>query len=412
MRKPELLAPAGDLTKLKFAIEYGADAVYIGGEEFGLRSASKNFSPKEMAEGIKYAHERGKKVYVTVNIIPHNDEIDKLEEFLSMLSKLGADALIVADLGVFSVAKRLFPNLEIHVSTQANNVNYASANTWYELGAKRVVVARELSLSEIEKIRQKIPPDMDIEAFVHGAMCISYSGRCLLSNYLTGRDSNHGECAQPCRWKYALVEMQRPGQYIPIDENESGSFIFNSKDLCMIQHIPDLINAGISSFKIEGRVKSEYYVATVVKAYRREIDRYMADPENYRFDEDSFNEVLKVSHRPYTDGFYYHKPGPDAQVYESSSYIRDYDLVAQILSYDEKTGIAVCSQRNKFYAGDTVEILTPDGENFSQKIEWLKNEEGETIESTPHPEMIFTTKIIKPVNEFSMIRKGELVSGK
>lgn len=411
-KKIELLAPAGDLTKLKMAILYGADAVYIGGEAFGLRTASKNFDMAEMEEGVRFAHERGKKVYLTTNIIPHNKDLCGFEEFLDNVVRIGIDALIVADIGLFTLIHERYPDLDIHISTQANNVNYLSANVWHKMGASRVVLAREMSLEEISEIRQKTPPELEIEAFVHGAMCISYSGRCLLSNYLTGRDANKGECAQPCRWNYALMEEKRPGEYIHVGETEQGSFFFNSKDLCMIDHIPELVESGVMSFKIEGRVKSEYYVATIVKAYRTEIDRYLADPENYKFDPESLNEVLKVSHRPYTHGFYFGKTDANAQVYESSSYIRDYDIVGFITDYDEKTGIATVEQRNKFSVGDIVEIIQPEGDYIRQKVEWMKNADGENITSTPHAQMVFIMKTDAPVVKNSMIRKGELVSNK
>lgn len=412
MNKIELLAPAGDLVKLKMAILYGADAVYIGGEAFGLRTASKNFTPAEMEEGIRFAHERGKKVYLTTNIIPHNADLEGFEEYLDTVVRLGIDALIVADLGLFSLIRKRYPDLHVHISTQANNTNYLSANVWHEMGAQRVVLARELGLKEIREIRDKTPASLEIEAFVHGAMCISYSGRCLLSNYLTGRDANKGACAQPCRWNYALVEEKRPGEYIQIGEDEQGSFFFNSKDLCMIDHIPELVESGITSFKIEGRVKSEYYVATVVKAYREEIDRYLQDPAHYQFNPESLNEVLKVSHRPYTNGFYFGRTDANAQVYETSSYIRDYDIVGFITAYDEKTGIATVEQRNKFSVGDTVEIIQPGKPYFSQTVAWLKNAEGEAIQNTPHPQMVFTMKLDQPAGPNAMVRKGALVSGK
>lgn len=412
MQKIELLAPAGDLIKLKMAVLYGADAVYIGGEAFGLRTASKNFSFAEMKEGVCFAHERGKKVYLAVNIIPHNEDLDGFGEYLDTAVSLGIDAVIVADLGLFSFIRKRYPDLHIHISTQANNTNYLSANAWHEMGAQRVVLARELSLDEIRQIRDNTPNSLEIEAFVHGAMCISYSGRCLLSNYLTGRDANKGACAQPCRWNYALMEEKRPGEYIHAEEDERGSFFFNSKDLCMISHIPELVQSGITSFKIEGRVKSEYYVATVVKAYREEIDRYAAAPQNYRFDPESLNEVLKVSHRPYTTGFYFNKTDANSQVYETSSYIRDYDIVGFVTDYDEKTGIATIEQRNKFCVGDTVEIIQPDKPYFSQKVEWLRDANGEEIASTPHAQMIFTMKLKKPAAPNAMLRKGALISGK
>ncbi len=412
MQKPELLAPAGDLEKLKMAVLYGADAVYIGGESFGLRVASKNFDRAQMEEGIRFAHERGVKVYVTVNIIPHNTQLNGFPEYLDMLCEIGADAVIVADLGLFSMVRELHPEMSVHVSTQANNVNYETVRMWHRLGAERVVLARELSLTEIREIREKTDPALELEAFVHGAMCISYSGRCLLSNYLTKRDANLGACAQPCRWKYALVEEKRPGEYMEISEHENGTFIFNSKDLNMIAHIPELVESGITSFKIEGRVKSEYYVATVVNAYRRELDRYFADPAHYVFDEGALEEVLKVSHRPYCTGFYFGKTDENSQVYENSSYIRDYDIVGFILDYDEKTGIATVAQRNKFSVGDTVEIMQPGKPYFTQKVEWMKNEAGEDIDCVPHAEMVFTMKLDQPACKNAMIRKGELVSGK
>ncbi len=411
MHKPELLAPAGDLTKLKFAVMYGADAVYIGGEEFSLRSASKNFDDSDMAQGIEFAHAHGKKVYLAVNSIAHNNALDRFPAYIGRAAELGIDALIVADLGIFSLAKKHCPNLDIHISTQANNVNYLSARAWHDMGAKRVVLARELSLSEIADIREKTPPSLELEAFVHGAMCVSYSGRCLLSSYLAFRDANRGECAQPCRWKYALVEEKRPGEFMPIEENQNGSFILNAKDLCMIAHIPELIRCGITSFKIEGRVKSEYYVATVVQAYRQEIDRYISDPQRYVFDPENLQELQKVSHRPYTTGFYLGKPDESAQVYASSSYIRDYDIAGLVLDYDEKSKIATVAQRNKLSVGDTIEVIQPGKPYFAQKVAWMKNGDGEMISSAPHAEMIFTMPMAQSVCKNAMLRKGELVSG-
>ena len=351
MNKPELLAPGGSLEKLKTAVIYGADAVYIGGEAFSLRAAAENFSYEDMLEGIKFAHDRGKKVYLTANIIPHNKDIADFESFIEKIRPMNFDAVLVSDLGMFDIIRTTAPEIPVHISTQANNVNWRSAAMWHKLGAKRVVLAREMSFDEIKEIREKIPADLELEAFIHGAMCISYSGRCLLSNYLTNRDANTGACSHPCRWNYSLVEEKRPGEYMDVFENERGTFIFNSKDLCTIKHIPELVKSGISSFKIEGRVKTPYYVATVIGAYRREIDRYFADPENYTFNESEFDELCKVSHRPYTTGFYFSKPDQSGQVYTSSSYIRDYDLIAVVEEYDEKTGIAKISQRNKFTVG-------------------------------------------------------------
>lgn len=408
MQKPELLAPGGSLEKLKTAIDYGADAVYIGGEAFSLRAAAENFSPSDMAEGIKYAHDRGKKVYLTANIIPHNEDIAQFEAFVNEIRPMGFDAALIADLGLFGMMRSLAPEIPIHVSTQANNVNYKSAQMWHEMGAKRVVLAREMSLAEIAEIRKNTPDTLEIEAFVHGAMCISYSGRCLLSNYMTGRDSNLGACAHPCRWNYKLVEETRPGEYMDVFENERGTFIFNSKDLCMIRHIPELVASGITSFKIEGRVKTPYYVATVVGAYRREIDRYLADPEHYVFNEAEYDELCKVSHRPYTTGFYFGKPGADAQVYTSSSYIRDYDLIGIVQSYDAETGVAEISQRNRFFRGDDVEVIRPMQPFFTQTIERMTDADGNEIEVANHAEQTVKIKMTEPVTAGSMLRKKRI----
>lgn len=405
MKKPELLAPGGSLEKLKTAIDYGADAVYIGGEAFSLRVAAENFSKEDMREGIKYAHERGKKVYLTANILPHNDDIEEFEDFITEIKDYGFDAVLIADLGLFDMMQEFAPEIPIHVSTQANNVNYRSAIKWHKMGATRVVLAREMSFREIAEFQQKIPEDLELEAFIHGAMCISYSGRCLLSNYMTGRDSNMGACAHPCRWNYKLVEETRPGEYMDVMENERGTFIFNSKDLCTIRHIPELVQSGIASLKIEGRVKTSYYVATVVGAYRREIDRYFADPENYVFNEAEYEELCKVSHRPYTTGFYFGKPDENSQVYTSSSYIRDYDLVGIVQSYDAETGIATVSQRNRFFKGDEVEIIQPMKPFFTQTIDSMTDENGNEIDVANHAEQIVHFKTVQPVCEGAMIRK-------
>lgn len=405
MKKPELLAPGGSLEKLKTAIDFGADAVYIGGEAFSLRVAAENFSKEDMLEGIKYAHDRGRKVYLTANILPHNSDIEQFEDFVKEIRPLGFDAVLIADLGLFDMMRELAPEIPIHVSTQANNVNYRSAIMWHKLGATRVVLAREMSFKEIAEIREKIPADLELEAFVHGAMCISYSGRCLLSNYMTSRDSNMGACSHPCRWNYKLVEEKRPGQYMDVFENERGSFIFNSKDLCMIEHIPELVQSGISSLKIEGRVKTSYYVATVVGAYRREIDRYFADPENYTFNKSEYDELCKVSHRPYTTGFYYHKPDENSQVYTSSSYIRDYELIGIVLDYDENSGIATVTQRNRFFKGDEVEIIQPMKPFFTQTIDSMQDEDGNEIEVANHAEQIVKFKTAQAVCKGAMIRK-------
>ena len=407
MNKPELLAPAGDLEKLKIAILYGADAVYIGGEEYSLRAKAKNFDIESMREGIKFAHEHGAKVYVTANIYAHNQDFEGMSEYFKKIEEIGADAILISDLGVFSVAKEAIPNMEIHVSTQANNTNYMSANTWYKLGARRVVVARELSLDEIKEIRAKIPEDMEIEAFVHGAMCISYSGRCLLSNYLSGRDANKGACSHPCRWKYHLVEETRPGEYMPVVENERGTYIYNSKDLCMLNHIPELVDAGICSLKIEGRMKTPFYVGTVVKAYREAIDDYFEDKEKYLSKIDYYmNEISKASHRDYTTAFYFSKPGGDEQVYTNNSYIREYDFIGMIQEdFDVETGCAIVEQRNKFEVGEEIEVMPAKGESFKMVVEKMWDDRGNEVISAPHPQQILKVKFDRPVKKFDMLRK-------
>ncbi|MGN1115228.1 MAG: U32 family peptidase [Candidatus Ornithomonoglobus sp.] len=405
MKKPELLAPGGSLEKLKTAVDYGADAVYIGGDAFSLRVAAENFSAEDMKEGLKYAHDRGRKVYLTANIIPHNCDIEQFESFIKEIRPLGFDAVLIADLGMFGMMRELAPEIPIHVSTQANNTNYKTALMWHKMGAERVVLGREMSFKEIAEFREHIPEELELEAFIHGAMCISYSGRCLLSNYMTGRDSNMGACAHPCRWNYALVEEKRPGEYFPVEENERGTFIFNSKDLCMIEHIPELVKSGITSLKIEGRVKTAFYVATVVGAYRREIDRYFEDPKNYTFNRAELDELCKVSHRPYTTGFYFGKPGADAQVYETSSYIRDYELIGIVKAYDKQTGRMTVTQRNRFFEGDEIEILQPMKPVLAIKAEAMVNEEGEPITVAPHPEQIVTMNVSEPVAEGAMLRK-------
>ncbi len=406
MKKPELLAPAGNLEKLKKAFLYGADAVYIGGEEFSLRVAAENFTIEEMKEGIAFAHERGGKVYLTANIIPHNQDIDEYEKYLAEVKDIGLDAVILSDLGMFQITRELAPELEIHVSTQANNVNYRSARAWREMGAKRVILAREMSLAEIKEIREKVQPDLELEAFVHGAMCISYSGRCLLSNYMAGRDSNQGNCAHPCRWKYHLMEEQRPGEYMPVFENERGTFIYNSKDLCMIEHMDKLIESGLSSFKIEGRVKSEFYVATVVGAYRRAIDAYFENPEHYKVNPEWLEEIKKVSHRDYTTGFYFGKPGATEQNYASSSYIRDYEMVGLVTGYNPETGLAEVIQKNRFFRGSEVEFVRPVGKFFSQTITELYDEHGVPLEVANRPQSKVYLKTEEPVEPDTFIRQA------
>lgn len=406
MKKPELLAPAGDLEKLKMAIIYGADAVYLAGERFGLRTASKNFSIEEIEEGVNFAHSRGKKVYVTMNIVPHNEDLIGIEDYVKKLYDIKVDAVIVSDPGIFSIIRRTVPDMPIHLSTQASVTNYETIMFWYNHGIKRIVLARELSLKEIEEIIKRIPEDMEIETFVHGAMCISYSGRCLLSNYMVGRDANRGDCAHPCRWKYHLVEEKRPGEYFPVFEDDKGTFILNSKDLCMIEHIPQLVNAGIRSFKIEGRVKSAYYVATVVRSYRMAIDEYFKDPHNYSFKKEWMDEIKKASHRDFTTGFYFGKPTEEDQVYGSSSYIRGYDFVGLVLDYDEKTGLATIEQRNRMFIGDEIEVFGPNKVHFTQRIENMWDEEGNEIDVAPHPQQIIKIKMDRPVEAWDILRKA------
>ncbi|EOD00122.1 peptidase U32 family protein [Caldisalinibacter kiritimatiensis] len=406
MKKPELLAPAGSLEKLKMAIIYGADAVYLGGQQFGLRAAAKNFTLEEIEEGVKFAHDRGKKVFVTVNILAHNNDLKGMPNYIEKLNEIGVDAVIVSDPGVINIVKEVAPDMEIHLSTQANMTNYASAKFWYNQGVKRIVVARELSLKEIKEIIENKPKDLEIEAFVHGAMCISYSGRCLLSNYMVGRDANRGACAHPCRWRYYLVEEKRPGEYFPIEEDERGTFIFNSKDLCMIEHIPELIEAGIHSFKIEGRMKSAYYVATIVRAYRMLIDKYLDNPNDYVYNDKWLNEIKKASHRDFTTGFYFGKPTEKDQLYTSSSYIRNYDFVGLVLDYDKETNIATIQQRNRMFQGDEVEIFGPNKEHFNYVIEKMWDKDGNEIEVAPHPQQIVKMKIDGNVEPWDMLRKA------
>lgn len=408
IKKPELLAPAGDLEKLKIAVLYGADAVYIGGEAYGLRAKAKNFDIPTMKEGIDFAHSHGAKVYITANIFAHNSDFDGMDEYFKKIYEIGADAVLVSDPGVYMTLKEAAPDMELHISTQANNTNYKTADFWYKMGAKRIVGARELSLKEIKEMRNKIPADMEIETFVHGAMCISYSGRCLLSNYLSGRDANKGACSHPCRWKYYLMEETRPGEYMPVEENERGTYIFNSKDLCMLNHIPELVDAGISSLKIEGRMKTPYYVGTIVKAYRQAIDDYFRDPEYYKSRIDYYmSEVSKASHRDFTTGFYFGKPGHDDQVYTNNSYIRDYDFIGIVVGdRDEKTGCAVVMQRNKFEVGDKIEVLPVKGDSREMTVTQMWNEEGVPVDSAPHPEQILKLKTDLPLKKYDMLRKA------
>ena len=405
MKKIELLAPAGNLEKLKTAVNFGADAVYLGGNKLNLRAFADNFSDEDLKEGIAYCHERNRKVYVTLNVFPHNDDLEGLEEYLLKLRSFNVDALLVSDAGIIMTARQVVPDMELHLSTQANNVNWKSALFWHKQGIKRIVLARELSLKEIREIRTKLPSDCELEAFVHGAMCASYSGRCLLSNYMTGRDSNRGECAQPCRYKYYLMEEKRKGEYFPVFEDEKGTYIMNSKDLCMIEHIPELIEAGIYSLKIEGRMKSSYYVATIVKSYRQAIDKYLSDPEGYKFEKKWLDNLCKASHRQYYTGFYFSEK--DKQVYETSSYIRDYDIVGIVRKYDANNHTAVIEQRNRVFEGDTVEILRPEGDNFTVKLDNMKDMDGNKIASAPQAQMLFSFNSSVPLYKDDMLIKNK-----
>ncbi|MDP4145387.1 MAG: U32 family peptidase [Bacillota bacterium] len=405
MNKPEILAPAGNLEKLKFAIDYGADAVYLGGSKLNLRAFADNFSSEELNEGIKYAHDRGKKVYVTLNVFPHDEDLDGLEEYLIELYNSKVDALIVSDPGIIMTAKEVVPELELHLSTQANNVNWKSALFWHKQGVKRIVLARELSMEEIKVMREKLPESCELEAFVHGSMCMAYSGRCLLSNYMTGRDSNRGQCAQPCRYKYHLLEEKREGEYYPIIEDDKGTYIMNSKDLCMIEYIPELVTAGISSFKIEGRMKSSYYVASVVKSYREALDEYFDNPSAYTFKQRWMDNLLKPSHRRYYTGFYLGEKVK--QHYESSAYVRDYDIVGIVKDYDKEKGIATIEQRNRVFEGDKVEILRPQGDNLEIELYDMHDGKGKKIDVAPSAQMIFSIKTDVPMENNYILIKGK-----
>lgn len=405
MEKIELLAPAGDLEKLKTAVDYGADAVYFGGELFSLRAGAGNLSISEMEEGIAYAHAKGVRCYLAMNIFAHNEDILPLEDYLIKIKALDIDAFIVSDPGILVLIKEVIPHAEIHISTQANMTNYKTAQFWQQQGANRIVLARELTFKEIRRLREELPDEMELEAFVQGAMCISYSGRCLLSNFMIERDANRGQCAHPCRWKYALVEEQRPGEYYPVEEDERGTYILNSRDLCMIRHIPELIQAGISSAKIEGRMKSSFYVATVVSAYRKAIDAYYEDPENFVFKEEWMDELKKVSHREFTTGFYFNQPTNKDQNYQTSAYTRNYTFIGVVKSYNPDTKMAVVEQRNKMTVGEEIEIFGPYTDSFTQKLTVLLDEEGNPIESAPHPQQILQIRMEQPVAENFMLRK-------
>lgn len=405
IQKPELLIPAGSLENLYIAVRYGADAVYIGGEAFGLRAKAKNFSMEEMKTGIDFAHAHGVKVYITANIIAHNSDLEGARAYFKELGDLDADALIVADPGMLMIAKEVLPNMEFHLSTQANNTNYASMLFWHQQGIKRVVVARELSFEEISEARRQTPDTLDFEAFVHGAMCISYSGRCLLSNYMNNKDANKGACTHPCRWTYHLVEETRPGEYMPIEENERGTYIYNSKDLCMVAHVEALLQAGVHSFKIEGRMKTGLYVGTVTRIYRMAIDDYLKDPEVYRSKIPYYmEEIKKCTHRSFTTGFYHGKPSGDEQVYYSNTYTKDYKYIAKILGYDQEKGWLKVEQKYKFVLGDTLEVLKSNGEVISFVVRNMYNEEGEAIESAPHPKQVIWLPFEVPCDKDEIIR--------
>ena len=402
----ELLAPAGDLEKLKTAVIYGADAVYFGGEMFSLRAGAGNLTIEEMKEGIEFAHKRGKRCYLTLNIFAHNEDIEPLAAYLENIAPIGIDAFIVSDPGVIDLLQEKIPDAEIHLSTQANMTNYRTASFWHKMGVKRLVLARELTFPEIRQIREKLPGEMELEAFVHGAMCISYSGRCLLSNFMIERDANRGMCAHPCRWKYSLVEEKRPGEYYPVEEDDRGTYILNSRDLCMIEHIPEIAESGIMSAKIEGRMKSVFYVATIVHAYRQAIDAYFADPEGYRFQPEWMSELKKVSHREFTTGFYFNQPTNRDQNYQTSAYTREYSFVGLVKHYDPETGFALVEQRNKMTVGEEIEVFGPDINFFTQKVsEMYDAETGERLESAPHPQQLLKMKMDHPVKDNYILRK-------
>ena len=415
MRRPELLIPASSLEVLKTAVIYGADAVYIGGEAFGLRAKAKNFSMEEMREGIRFAHEHEVKVYVTANILAHNDDLEGVREYFKELDSFAKeekpDALIIADPGVFMIAKEVCPDIERHISTQANNTNYETYRFWYGLGAKRVVSARELSLNEIKELRANIPDDLEIETFIHGAMCISHSGRCLLSNYFTGRNANMGACTHPCRWKYYVMEESRPGEYLPVEENERGTYIFNSKDLCMIEHIPDLLEAGVDSLKIEGRMKTALYVATVARTYRKAIDDCKESVEKYRANMDYYKEeIAKCTYRQFTTGFYFGKTDETSQIYDSNTYIKNCTYIGIVQGHNDK-GYALLEQKNKFSVGETIEVMIPDGTNKEVIVKAIEDEDGRPMESAPHPKQMIYVDFGEEIKEGYLLRRREEVEG-
>lgn len=408
MRNTELLIPAGSLEVLKTAVVYGADAVYIGGEAFGLRAKAKNFSNEEIKEGIAFAHDRGVKVYITANILAHNEDLPGVEAYFEEMKDIKPDALIISDPGVFMIARRVLPEMEIHISTQANNTNYGTYRFWYAQGAKRVVTARELSLSEITDIRKQIPEDMEIESFIHGAMCISYSGRCLLSNFFTGRDANQGACTHPCRWKYSIVEETRPGEYMPVYENERGTYIFNSKDLCMIEFVPEMIEAGIDSFKIEGRMKTALYVATVARTYRKAIDDYRKSPDIYRENLEWYKqEIGKCTYREFTTGFYFGKPDASTQIYDNNTYVKNYTYLGTVEAIND-LGMCRIEQKNKFSVGEEIEVMKPDGRNLMVTVKGIYDEAGQSQESAPHPKQILYIDAGVKLEQYDILRRSEM----
>ncbi|MBQ2981720.1 MAG: U32 family peptidase [Lachnospiraceae bacterium] len=404
--RPELLIPASSLEVLKVAVMFGADAVYIGGEAFGLRANAKNFSKEDMIEGIDFAHKHGVKVFVTANILAHNSDLDGVREYMQELKEIKPDALIIADPAIFTIAKEVCSEIEIHISTQANNTNYGTFKFWHGLGAKRVVTARELSLKEIKEIRDNIPEDLEIETFIHGAMCISYSGRCLLSSFMAGRDANKGACTHPCRWKYAVMEESRPGEYMPVYENERGTYIFNSKDLCMIEHIPEMMESGIDSFKVEGRMKTALYVATVARTYRMAIDDYKKSPDYYRERIPFYkSEIAKCTYRQYTTGFFFGKPDENTQIYDSNTYVKEYTYLGLIEGKND-LGYKI-TQRNKFTVGEKIEVMKPNGENIEVQVKGIYTEEGESRESAPHPKEVLYVDLGMELEEFDILRRAE-----
>ncbi len=412
IKKPELLIPAGSLEVLKVAIDYGADAVYIGGQKFGLRAKAGNFTIEEMVEGANYVHAAGKKLYVTVNIFAHNDDLTGVREYFNQIKEAGLeekiDAFIISDPGIFTLAKEIVPGIEIHISTQANNTNYLTYNFWYKMGATRVVAARELSLKEIRTIRDNIPADMEIEAFMHGAMCISYSGRCLLSSYFTGRDANKGACTHPCRWKYSIVEEKRPGEYLPVEEDDRGTYIFNSKDLCMINYIPEMIEAGIDSFKIEGRMKTALYVAVVTRTYRQAIDDYYTSEELYRSRQDYYDEEISAcTFRQFTTGFYFGKTDENSQIYDNNTYIKNYTYLGTVEDITDE-GYLVIHQKNKFLVGDEISFMMFDGTNKDVRVEAIYDERMNSMDSAPHPKQLLYLK----VSDDTQIENGMIIRSK